>query len=115
VRLTLPYPPSANRYWRVDKRGFAYVSTEARAYKNRIRLLAMAERLRPLAGPVSLSLGVYRPQKSGDLSNRIKVLEDALSGVAFEDDDQVVELHALRMDDKTNPRVEVTIERWVPR
>jgi Holliday junction resolvase RusA-like endonuclease len=31
--------------------------------------------------------------------------------VAFEDDSQVVEIHAHRMDDAANPRVEVRVER----
>jgi Holliday junction resolvase RusA-like endonuclease len=55
-------------------------------------------------------LVVYRPRKAGDLSNRIKVLEDALNGIAWIDDKQIVEIHARREDDASNPRVEVRIE-----
>ena len=44
-------------------------------------------------------------------SNRIKVLEDALQGVAFLNDSQVVELTAALAEDKANPRMEVTVER----
>ena len=106
--LTLPYPPSANRYWRTF-RGMTVVSPEARAYKANARLRALAQGVRPLDGPVRLVLRVYRPRKAGDLSNRIKVLEDALCGVAFEDDDQVVAIEATRLDDKENPRVEIEV------
>ena len=110
MRLILPYPPSANLYWRTTRRGHTYVSPEAKAYKARVRWLALGARVKPLAGPVSLSLAVYRPRRAGDLSNRIKVLEDALQGVAYADDSQVVELHALRLEDAADPRVEVTVE-----
>lgn len=108
MTITVPYPPSANRYWRTF-RGTTVVSPEARAYKQTVRLLALTKSARPLSGPVVLVLRVFRPRKAGDLSNRIKVLEDALCGVAFDDDDQVVEIRATRHDDKKNPRVEVEI------
>jgi Holliday junction resolvase RusA-like endonuclease len=110
VTLTLPYPPSANLYWRKTRNGGLYVSPEAKSYKKVVWLIGMKAGARPLTGDVTLGLRVYRPQKSGDLSNRIKVLEDALIGVAFEDDKQVAELHAARFDDAANPRVEVWVE-----
>lgn len=110
LKLVLPYPPSTNRYWKVW-RGRAVISAEAKAYKQGVRLRALTEGLKkPLSGPVVLSLTIYRPRKAGDLSNRIKVLEDALNGIAFEDDSQVVEIHARREDDKDNPRVVVRVE-----
>ena len=109
MKLVLPYPPSANVYWKVW-RGRAVESPEARRYKHGVMLRARTEGIRPISGPVHLTLAVYRPRKAGDLSNRIKVLEDALCGVAFEDDDQVESIHAMRFDDKANPRVEVTVE-----
>ena len=108
-RITLDYPPSANRYWRVTRHGI-YVSNEAREYKAKVRLVAGLAGIRPMLGPLILQLDVYRPRKSGDLSNRIKVLEDALNGVAYEDDSQIVEIHARRFDSKENPRVEVSIK-----
>lgn len=109
MKLILPYPPSANVYWRLFQ-GKIRVSPEARAYKAQVGLLCASKRMRPLDGPVSLSLTVYRPRRQGDLSNRIKVLEDALEGWCFHGDDQVELIHALRLDDPSDPRVEVTVE-----
>lgn len=103
--LTLPYPPSANRYWRVW-RGRAVTSDEARAYKLTIAHLFKAT---PLEGLLSVDLAVCRPRRSGDLDNRIKVTLDALRGIAFVDDSQIVAIHATRHEDKANPRVEVVI------
>jgi Holliday junction resolvase RusA-like endonuclease len=114
--LTLPYPPSANRYWRTivhtDKetkvsRALVFVSTEAKKYKEGITQLAGAFRM--LTGPLGMRVRIYRPQRSGDLGNRIKVLEDALQGVAFENDSQIEYEELFRHDDKDNPRVEVEV------
>lgn len=109
VMVVLPMPPSANRYWR-HWGVRPVVSPEALAYKAQVGLLCLACGLhRPFLGPVALDVQVHRAQKSGDLSNRIKVLEDALQGHAYLDDDQVVEIHARRHDDPEDPRVVVTV------
>ena len=109
VSLVLPLPPSANRYWRTF-RNVVVVSDEARAYKTGVKQSAKEQGAVVLSGPVAVYLDVYRSRKSGDLDNRLKVALDALKGVAFEDDAQVVEIHARRFDDKNNGRIEITIE-----
>lgn len=110
MKLTLPVPPSANDYWRAF-RGRVVVSDVARRYKQGVKGRSLTTgRPEPLAGPVVVSLVVYRAAKRGDLDNFQKVLLDALKGVAFVDDSQVVEIHARREDDKANPRVEVCVE-----
>ena len=108
--LELPLPVSANRYWR-NYRGRTVVSAEAKNYKKIVRLQAQHRGIRPFAGPVAVYLRVYRARKSGDLDNSIKVLLDALCGVAYADDKQIVELHSWRHDDPENPRVEVEVRR----
>jgi crossover junction endodeoxyribonuclease RusA len=113
--LVLPYPISANRYWRsVPGRG-VLLSADARRYKEDAGKEALAAGVRPVDGPVALTVTLYRPAKRGDLDNRIKVLLDALSGIAYRDDSQVVELHAYRLDDKDHPRVEVQVLRPLTR
>lgn len=108
IHLTLPYPPSANRLWRRQGRHMV-LSQEARDYKAEVAALAVMSVCEPLDGDIEITLHVYRPRKSGDLSNRIKVLEDSLQGYAYVNDSQIVVIHAYRHDDKINPRVEVTI------
>lgn len=108
--LTLPLPVSANRYWR-NYRGRTVVSPEAKDYKAAVYLQASHLGIRPFTGPVAVYLHVYRARKSGDLDNSIKVLLDALCGVAYADDKQIVELHGWRHDDPENPRVEVEVRR----
>ncbi len=107
VKLTLPFPPSSNRYWRKTRHGRVYVSDEAKNYRDEIALLT--KRCGIAIGDVSFTAKFYRPRKSGDLDNRIKILLDALQGNCFVDDSQVVEIHAYRFDDREKPRVEVEI------
>lgn len=106
MKVTLDYPPSANRYWR-NWRGRMVVSDEARAYKLKAKLLARVAGGRPQEGPCVVHLAFFRPLRKGDLDNRIKVVLDALQGVLWLDDSQVVEIHAYRHEDKVRPRVEV--------
>ena len=110
-RFTLPYPPSTNRYWR-NYRGRMVKSDEARQYQQLAWLLAKQAVPEPLGGPVALSLRFYRPQRRGDLDNRIKIVLDALQGALFANDSQVTEIHAYQDDDKQRPRVE--IQSWEP-
>lgn len=109
MTVTLPYPPSANLYWK-HWRGRVVLSREGRDYKVVAKSLARSQQMRPTDGPVSVVLVAYRPRRRGDIDNMIPLALDALRGVAYADDDQIVELHAFRRDDKTRPRLEVQVE-----
>ena len=108
IRLTLPTPPSANRYWRTY-RNRVTVSNEAKTYKTAVGWIARTAIDEPLQGDLSVTLRIYRKAKRGDLDNYSKVGLDALNGIAYLDDSQITELHAYRFDDKDNPRMEVEI------
>lgn len=95
-RLVLPYPVSANRYWRSfvpkgHQRAIVTVSDEAKAWKSECGWLAKASGIRqPTRLPVELAI-VLVP-KNGicmDLDNCLKVSIDALKGIVYEDDKQV--------------------------
>ncbi len=111
MNFTLPYPPSLNRYWRVPRAlGRPILSAQARAYKISAGLEARRQGVKPLAGPVAVTIEVFRPQRRGDLDNTAKVALDALNGIAWADDDQIVRLELIRFDDKLNPRLLVTVD-----
>lgn len=102
IELALPYPVSANRYWR-NMRGRMIRSAEANAYRASVAREAMVQRVRPLHGCAVEVLIVLHPRttKAGkasesriDLDNCIKVVLDALNSVAYADDKQVVKLTA---------------------
>lgn len=108
TKLTLPLPPSANRYWRYVN-GHPTVSAEARNYKLAAGWIAKEQGVEMVATPVRLRIDVFRSRKAGDLDNYLKVLLDAMSGILWEDDEQVVQIVATRYDDKDNPRAELTL------
>jgi crossover junction endodeoxyribonuclease RusA len=134
ITLTLPYPISANRYWRTFMpKGFkapvTTLSSEAKAYKEQVGWLVKAAGIRaPIAGRVAVSYVLYphRPQdwqkrmrtlgstwddgvQCIDLDNAQKVLFDSLKNLAFEDDKWVRRITAERAEPDGEARVVVTI------
>lgn len=95
-KVRLPYPISANRYWRTF-RNMTVVSKEAQAYKQEVaqRALAagMARSGRMCALEVVLHPKLTKKREASlvclDLDNCLKVTLDALKGVAYIDDKQV--------------------------
>lgn len=88
------------------------LSAEARAYKKLVSQSLFVQGFRKedaLKGPVRVCMSIYRPRKKGDLDNTLKALFDSLKGISYEDDSQIVEIHAKRFDDKDRPRVEINI------
>jgi crossover junction endodeoxyribonuclease RusA len=114
--LTLPYPISANRYWSNyvlpgSKRALQGPSVEAKRYKRLVSQLAMAAGMRPTMANVEVELILHpkapkdaakRERIEGphwhlnvrclDVDNCVKVALDALEGVAFANDDQILTL-----------------------
>lgn len=132
ITLTLPYPLSANRYWRPVKLG-AHISIvptkEAKAFRADIVARCRAQGVvAPIAGRVHVDVKLYpkrpldwqkRMRQAGaawddtvmciDIDNANKVLLDALKDVAIEDDKWVRRLTAERMEPDGEARVIVTI------
>lgn len=100
--VSLPYPQSVNRMWR-HFRGRTVLSSEGRAYKAEVQRLAMAKGAELMSGKLRLRVKLLpKTKKDGaasaivmDLSNCLKVAEDALQGVCYENDKQV---ESIRLD-----------------
>ena len=108
--LVLPVPPSANRWWRRSGTHM-YKSTEARDYQTYVNRLARSLGIRMIRRPAVVAFQVtwHRDKRMGDLDKRLGIVLDALQGVVYENDSQIVEIHAKRVDSKENPRIEVTV------
>lgn len=117
IELTLPVPPSVNRIWRRSKHGGMYKVKQAVAFDEAVLLAwtkAKLPRLPFKSGAVRYTMRWYRYPLKGDTSNRIKVVEDALNGLAWTDDEQVTDLRVIREDvAKGKQRVTITIEEAV--
>lgn len=111
IALVLPYPISANRYWRscvIRNHVQVYPSKEAKAYKAECAAIARSAGVVPIAGPVEYELKLFpnlpqdwakrakaNPQwwdltvQCMDLDNARKVLLDALNGICWTDDSRI--------------------------
>jgi crossover junction endodeoxyribonuclease RusA len=107
--MVLPFPPTANHMWKVTRQGHVYLTDEGKQFKIKVAEVLAKQKVKKIDGEVAVTIKVFRPRRQGDLDNRIKPTLDALKNIAFEDDKHVVELHAYRYEDKSCPRVEVTV------
>lgn len=111
MRITLPYPPSANRYYRnVGRR--TLISREGRAYRDKVRAILPTGLTTPFAGPLAVYVDVFPPdRRRRDLDNTQKALLDALQyGGVYQDDSQIARLHIERRDVVKDGKVLVRIE-----
>lgn len=133
ITLTLPYPLSANKYWRPVKLG-AHISIvptkEAKQFRADIATLCRAQGVTaPITGRVHVDVKLFpqRPQdwqkrmrqdgptwddtvRCLDIDNANKVLLDAFKAVVIEDDSWVRRLTSERMEPDALPaRVVVTV------
>lgn len=113
IALTLPYPPSTNRYWRHWK-GRTLLSRDGRAYREEaVRAVNQARVDGIGARRCRVTVNVYMPDaRRRDVDNVLKASLDALSAArVYEDDSQIVRLTVERMGiDRDRPRLEVTVE-----
>lgn len=100
VELRLPWPPTANTYWRHPKQGTHIISRQGRAYRSAVFFLIFDQlNHRPeLAGRLSVSYRLYPPdRRKRDLSNTLKALEDAMQHArVFLDDEQIDQVELMR-------------------
>lgn len=105
LSFEIPVPPSANRYWRVAHNRII-VTNEAKAYKEKV-FYKLRHIFEPLRKDIAINVTVFRKYRRGDLDNFLKIMLDALEGIVYLNDSQIVEIHAFRDDDKDNPHVKV--------
>lgn len=108
MHLTLKtFPLSTNQLHGVYK-GRKILSVKGRANKEDMGWeLRSQYRGIPLKGSICLQIELFWPtRRNHDLDN-IKSLLDACTGILWEDDGQVVDLHVHKEFSKENPRVEI--------
>lgn len=107
--IVLPYPPTMNHlYVSVGRRRI--LSDVGKRFKQEVAIHLRFLGIKPIIGPVALTVHIYRPRRTGDLDNLLKATQDSLSGFLWVDDKQIVEINARRYDDKENPRAEIWVE-----
>lgn len=130
VQFIIPGKPMGKQRARTLKTGRSYTPKETVNYETLVKLAySQLENKKYFEGPLKVYITAYfsiptstskgktnlmmsgkmRPTKKPDMSNIIKIIEDALNGIAYKDDCQIVEVVADKFY-STMPRVEV--ELW---
>jgi len=133
TKFIIPGNPIAQARPRATRRGnkiMMYDPKESREYKEFVALIAKQHAPKnPYEGALQVAINIYRqipknttkknralflkgikrPVSKADTSNYVKGIEDALNGIIYKDDSQIVDLYASKFYSE-NPRVEVTIK-----
>lgn len=131
VRLIIPGKPLGKQRPRVLKNGVTYTPKKTVEYETFIKEMYVTEcrSEKPKEGPVKMSIRAYfpipksvsktkatsmergnvRPTKRPDVDNIIKIVADALNGIAYKDDSQIVSC-SLEKFYSSIPRLEIEIE-----
>lgn len=123
MKLTLPFPPSVNRYWRAPNKGPLkgrhLISAAGRAYQS-AACAAIIEQLRRLPKPstelAAVEILLFPPDASRrDIDNYCKALFDALTHAGVWEDDNQVKRMLVEWGPKVKGgRVEISITRYEP-
>lgn len=91
--LTLPYPPSANTYWRRNGARY-FIAPAGVAFRTEVAARCLAWGVKPLSGEIAMTVTlVPGDRRRRDIDNVLKPLLDALTrGAAWTDDSQVKRL-----------------------
>lgn len=116
MRLTLPWPPSANTYYRHVSRGplagRTLLSEAGRAYRKAVdAVVAQARARKALAVPLEVRIAAFPPdRRKRDLDNLLKSVLDCLeaSGV-IENDNLIESLSIYRAEPVAGGQLEVQI------
>lgn len=110
-----PLPMSRPRFSRF---GGVFYPKEIVAYKKKITAVAeqfmQTNNLEPMTGELKATINLYRKYKTvsrryGDCDNHAKAILDALNGVCYVDDCQIVSCTVNKFTDKDRPRIEIDI------
>jgi len=113
ISLTIPGPPVGKQRARVCRSGHAFTPAKTVNYEALVKQTFAAKYpdFVPMPGPVRMILSIYlmpskktqRKLKEGirvyptikpDISNVLKSIEDALNGLAYVDDKQIISVYA---------------------
>lgn len=88
----------------------AHIAEYEAALKNTAAATMSALGLQPLSGPISITITYYLGSKRRkDLPNLPKTTCDALNGIVYKDDNQIVHQIMYKYLDDKHPRVEIEV------
>jgi crossover junction endodeoxyribonuclease RusA len=94
IQVSLPWPPSVNRYWRTFQ-GRMIISAEGRAYRKAVADQVLIQRgAKHYKDKLRVTIEAFRPDnRRRDLDNLLKAVLDSLTHAGvWEDDNLIVDL-----------------------
>ncbi len=124
LTITLPVPPSINHQY-ATVHGRRVMSTAGRAYKQEVAhhiLAALAgQRYRDQlleclrVSHLALTIQFYFSSAiRRDVDGGLKIAQDAVCGALGVNDNRIAEIHLFKKQDRTTPRIEVSLARATP-
>lgn len=89
--------PSVNHIYGRGEYG-VYMNKDGKDFKQKLSLLAKQQKAVLIDGYVKLKFEWHCLKKGrGDLDNKLKVIQDGLNGVAYNDDKQIIAIEAYKI------------------
>jgi len=92
------------------RKAFVYTPPDTKEYEKLVGWVARCAGCKPAGEPVAVVLDIYVRRKM-DVDNVAKSVLDGFTGVAYEDDDQVIELlirkHKVKREEEERVEIEV--------
>ena len=117
MKIIVPGEPVAKGRPRMTRNGHVYTPQKTRDYENRIKHCFYTQGGEKLNGPIELIMNAYftMPKNAKrymcrrpDIDNIVKTI-DALNGIAFDDDRQIIKVTAEKFF-SVEPRLEIELK-----
>lgn len=107
-------PVSVNHLYFTTPQGYRATSTKGKQYKKIVGWMAKQAMMKSGFNKVEknevvIIISFYFETKRGDIDNCAKAILDAMTGVLYNDDSQIGQLHLFKFKDKDKPRVEIDV------
>lgn len=114
IRFTIPGKPTPKARPRVIRGGWTYTPAKTKKYENLVKMAGLCARetakLSISGGYFSLDVVCYGSHPRSDWDNLGKAISDALNGILWNDDSQVIDGRVRKLKcEKGHERTEVTV------
>ena len=103
ISFELPFlPKSVNKLYLRSKTGGLYLNPKAVEFKNKVSEILEKLEFKKSENKIKLIIEFYVKKKNLDIDNMIKLIQDSMNNIVYDDDRQVYELHVRKIISKEN-------------